>query len=82
MVIYLLSPLRWNLRGSRHVDFLSRAAHKNWESVNTEDFFGTPICNQCIASSRALFSSSRTSEAGTSPSYGLHNLQAKLGFPW
>ena len=35
MVICHLSPLRLNLRESRPVDFPSRAAHRDWESVNT-----------------------------------------------
>ena len=78
MVICLLSHLRLNLRGSTPVDFPSRAAHRDWKSVNTatEDFCGTPICKQCTASSRALFSSSNEQvKTHTSPSYGFHNLK-------
>ena len=62
--------------GSRLVDFPSRAASIDWESVNTatDEFFGTPVCNQCTTSSRPLFFLIVTSEAGTSPSYGLHKL--------
>ena len=58
MVICLLSSLRLNLRVSRPADFLSRAAHRDWESVNTatKEFWGTPVRNQCTASSRALYS--------------------------
>ena len=47
MVICILSPLILNKRGSRPLDFPSRATHRDWESVNiaTEEFYGTPVCN-------------------------------------
>ena len=33
----------------------NRAVHRNWESVNTEEFRGTLVCTQRTPSSRTLF---------------------------